>query len=160
MGLRREGFDKQGAPYEIREQGQECSEELKGMYDEFHPKAESQGLPPAKESDRISWVEHLLATGWNFLCRQEGKVVGHSAIIPDRIRSDGEYIVFVLQPYRNKGLGSALTEIGMEKARHEGLHVVWLTVEAFNFRAIRVYRKSGFRFVDEGNGERAMILQL
>lgn len=158
--LHREGLDKHGASYEIREHGAERFEDLVGMYDEFSPKAMSQGLPPPGDMDRRLWVEQLIARGWNFLCEQDGKVVGHCAILPDARRADGEYIVFVLRPYRNKGLGTVLTEVAIEKARQQGITVVWLTVEAFNFRAIKVYKKAGFRFIDEGERERAMMLKL
>lgn len=160
VNLHLEGLDKQGNPYEIREHGVERLDDLVGMYDEFSPKAMSQGLPPPGAVDRRLWVEQLLARGWSFLCEQDGKVVGHCAVIPDMKRADGEYIVFVLQPYRNKGLGTVLTEVAVEKARQQGIKVVWLTVEAFNFRAIKVYRKAGFQFVDEGERERVMMLRL
>jgi len=160
MNLHVEGLDKQGSPYEIREHGAERFEDLVDMYDEFSPKAMSQGLPPPGETDRRLWVERLLAKGWNFLCEQDAKVVGHCAILPDTERADAEYIVFVLHPYRNKGLGTVLTQAAVDKARQEGIKVIWLTVEAFNFRAIKVYRKSGFQFVDEGERERAMMLRL
>lgn len=158
--LRVECVDKTGHPFEVREQGAECCDELVRMYDCFTPKAMSQGLPPSDDQDRRRWVQRLIESGWNFVCRQDGEIVGHAAIIPDFDRADGEYIVFVLQPFRNKGLGTALTETAVKKARAHRLAHVWLTVEAFNFRAIKVYRKSGFEFCDEADRERAMVLRL
>jgi RimJ/RimL family protein N-acetyltransferase len=57
-------------------------------------------------------------------------------------------------------LGTELTAVAVQKARELGLKRLWLTVEAFNFRAIRVYRKVGFQFCDEGERERTMVLGL
>jgi len=130
------------------------------MYENFHPRAISQGLPPERNEDLNRWVSRLLDTGWNFLCKQDGVIVGHAAVLPDTGKSDGEYVVFVLQAFRNKGLGTVLTEMAMQKARNAGLDTMWLTVEAFNFRAIKVYKKVGFEFCDEGERERTMVLRL
>ncbi len=41
-----------------------------------------------------------------------------------------------------------------------GLKSIWLTVEALNFRAIKLYKKMGFEFADSGERERTMILEL
>jgi RimJ/RimL family protein N-acetyltransferase len=153
-------IDKMGCPFEVR-----CCDikhllELNRMYDEFSPKAVSQGLPPALEELRRRWVKQLIDTGENFVAWKEGKAVGHCALIVDRQREDGEYIIFVDQPYRNRGLGTELTDVAVRRARELGLKRLWLTVEAFNFRAIRVYRKVGFQFCDELQRERTMVLEL
>lgn len=152
--------DKQGRPFEVHERGVDCRDHLIQMYEVFFPRAISQGLPPSEDLDLHRWVCRLLDTGWNFLCYQDRKAVGHAAVIPDLDRGDGEYVVFVLQPYRNRGLGTVLTETAMRKARRNSLHTMWLTVEAFNFRAIRVYKKVGFAFCDECERERTMVLRL
>ncbi len=153
-------IDKEGRPFEVEERSVDCLPHLMHMYENFFPRAISQGLPPASEDDLKGWVRRLLESGWNFLCRQDGVIVGHAAVLPDLDKADGEYVVFVLQAYRNKGLGTVLTEMAMRKARSGGLHTMWLTVEAFNFRAIKVYKKVGFEFCDEGERERTMVLRL
>lgn len=153
-------IDKMGCRFEVQCSGIEQLSELTKMYDEFSPKAVSQGLPPIMEEQRHKWVVRLIETGENFIAWQEGKAVGHCALILDRKREDGEYIIFVDQPYRNRGLGTELTAVAVQKARELGLKRLWLTVEAFNFRAIRVYRKVGFQFCDEGERERTMVLGL
>jgi ribosomal protein S18 acetylase RimI-like enzyme len=86
--------------------------------------------------------------------------VGHAALVPEIGRVDAEYIIFVDQPYRNRGLGSSLTVFAVDYARQKGLESIWLRVESYNFRAIKVYRKAGFRFLDEGERERTMTLNL
>ena len=120
----------------------------------------SQGLPPAKQEVRDEWIVRLAEFGRNCLAWADGEPVGHSAVIPDFNRGDGEYIVFVREPYRNRGIGTALTELTLELSRSIGLTRVWLTVEAFNFRAIRLYLNAGFTLVDEFERERTMILRL
>jgi diamine N-acetyltransferase len=153
-------IDKMGCPFEVRECGDEHGAALTEMYDGFSPKGESQGLPPADDDERRHWVEKLLAGARNFVARQDGKVVGHSALIPDLDRRDGEYIIFVSREYRNRGLGAALTAMAADTARELGLNRIWLTVEAYNFRAIKLYRQTGFVFLDHGDRERIMALQL
>lgn len=159
-GQRFERIDKMCCPFEVRCCGIEQLPELTKMYDEFSPKAITQGLPPALEEHRHRWVRHLMETGENFIAWKEDKFVGHCALILDPKRGDGEYIIFVDKPYRNRGLGTELTAVAVQRAQELGLQRLWLTVEAFNFRAIRVYRKVGFQFCDEGERERTMVLEL
>ncbi len=158
--LRVEGLDKQNCPYEAVECDRESQEAIVSMYEVFSPKAIAQGLPPAGAEDCRNWVCALLDGGENFLVRVEGRVVGHAVLITDMERGDAEYIVFVLEDFRNRGLGSILTSLAMEKASRIGLKTVWLTVEAYNFRAIRVYKKAGFQFYGDCDRERTMMLSL
>lgn len=130
------------------------------MYDSFVPKAVTQGLPPADHKARSIWVQGLLRDGENFIARQESYVVGHCSLILDESRRDAEYLIFVSNAFRNRGLGTGLTEMAVEKGRELGLKSIWLTVEALNFRAIKLYKKIGFVFCDTGERERTMILRL
>lgn len=140
--------------------GSEIFAALARMYDQFSRMAVSQGLPPPKEEIRHKWIEGLLAGAKNFVALDGDEVVGHSALIPDMERKDGEYIIFVSEAYRNRGVGTELTAIAVKKARELGLDLIWLTVESFNFRAIKLYRKTGFIFTDQGERERTMVLRL
>ena len=130
------------------------------MYDSFTPKAVTQGLPPADSKARLAWVQGLLDEGENFIAKQEGKVVGHCSLIPEESRRDGEYLIFVSNPFRNRGLGTGLTKMAVAEGLEMGLECIWLTVEALNFRAIKLYKKIGFVFCDAGERERTMILRL
>jgi len=156
----KEYLDRLQCPFAAGECGRAGRDDLILLYEEFYPKAVTQGLPPAGDLDRMKWIDGLLASGWNFLARQDGKASGHSALLPDLQRGDAEYIIFVIQRCRNRGLGTVLTAIALETARARGLHTVWLTVESINFRAIRLYRRAGFQFCDEGERERTMSLRL
>lgn len=130
------------------------------MYDGVVPKGQVQGLPPTGSEARRAWVARLFEMGENFLAWHEGKVIGHSCLILDPDREDAEFLIFVHQNFWRKGIGSELTRRVIDRARHLGLKSVWLTVEALNFRAIRLYLKSGFVFCDVGERERTMILNL
>ncbi|MEW5722905.1 MAG: GNAT family N-acetyltransferase [Thermodesulfobacteriota bacterium] len=159
-GGRQSFQDKTGALFELgpcRPGEDKC---LQDMYEVFTPKKVGQGLPPEDSAVCRTWVESLLGRAENFLVWDGDQVVGHSAFIPDHDRRDAEYIIFVLDPFRSRGLGSRLTAAAVEKARRLGLTRLWLTVEAHNFRAIRLYRKYGFVFRDQGGWERIMMLEL
>jgi len=153
-------IDKLGSPFDAGYANIRQLDELTMMYDAFFPKSVSQGLPPSDEGARRQWVHKLLTSGENFLSWSEGKVVGHCALVTDLERGDAEYIIFVDQPYRNRGIGTELTRLALARAKELGLTTLWLTVEAFNFRAVRLYRRAGFQFVDEGERERTMVLHL
>ena len=130
------------------------------MYDGFVPKGQVQGLPPTGSEARRAWVRRLFDTGENFLAWHCGKVIGHCCLILDPRHEDAEYLIFVHQDFWRRGIGTELTRRVIDRARHLGLKSVWLTVEALNFRAIRLYRRSGFLFCDTGERERTMLLKL
>lgn len=152
--------DKHGEPFEVCECGPDSAHQIKALYEAFGRYAISQGLPPAQKALRERWVDRLVEFGRNFLAWRTGRAVGHSAVIPDYDRMDGEYIIFVCEGFRNRGLGAGLTQMSIETARSMGLMRLWLTVESFNFRAIRLYRNSGFVSVGRGETELTMILRL
>jgi len=131
-----------------------------GMYDGFVPKGQVQGLPPTGNEERRAWVKQLFETGEHFLAWREGKVIGHCCLILDPRHEDAEYLIFVHQDFWRRGIGTELTRRVIDRARQLGLKSVWLTVEALNFRAIRLYRRVGFLFCDAGERERTMILNL
>jgi hypothetical protein len=95
--------DKAGCEFEVGRCDLESSSDIKKMYDGFARLAISQGLPPAEKQIRARWVDKLLEFGRNFLVWADGNAVGHAAIIPDFDRSDGEYVIFVSEPFRNRG---------------------------------------------------------
>ncbi len=153
-------LDKRGSPFEVAACTEKDRAALVEMYECFTPKGVSQGLPPTLAETRREWVDRLCAQGENFLAWCGERVVGHACLIPDLARGDAEFLIFVSQEYRNRGLGAELTRMAVEKARALGLAGIWLTVEAFNFRAIALYKKFGFEFCDECDKERTMILKL
>ncbi|MCP3868630.1 MAG: GNAT family N-acetyltransferase [Gammaproteobacteria bacterium] len=65
----------------------------------------------------------------------------------DLLNRSAEYGVFLgPQNIRGQGLGSETTRLMLDYAFHElNLHRVWLTVFAFNRRAVRCYTQCGFK---------------
>jgi RimJ/RimL family protein N-acetyltransferase len=157
---RRRCVDKLGAAFDVTYGTLGDRSALAAMYDRFVPKAMTQGLPASDDAARFEWVTMLLETGENFLAWQEGVVIGHSSLIVDSGKGDGEYLIFMDQSCRRRGIGTILTRLAVERARDLKLHTIWLTVEALNFRAIKLYQKMGFVFCDVGERERTMTLEL
>jgi len=151
--------DKTGCTFESSACRAEDARCVLEMYDLFVPKKASQGLPPENAQTRHEWVKNLLERGENFLVWQGGEVVGHAALVPDFISKDAEFLIFVRQPYRGRGLGSVLTKAAVDRAKDLGLELVWLTVESYNFWAIGLYKKYGFIFCEDQGWDRMMLLR-
>jgi len=152
--------DKTGCTLELAACGADDAGCVLEMYDLFVPKKASQGLPPENAQTRQEWVKKLLERGENFLVRKDEEVVGHAVLVPDFISKDAEFLIFVRQPYRGRGLGSTLTAAAVDRAKELGLELVWLTVESYNFWAIGLYKKYGFVFCEDQGWDRMMILRL
>ncbi len=156
------GTDHEDTSPKVREYRPEDYDGLVGMYDEFRPKGMFQGMPPRNRGVRMAWINGLVGDGINFLAWSRGNVIGHVVIMPDYRLNDVEYLIFVGQASRGMGVGKELTRVAIEKARDLGLSNVWLTVDAYNFRAIKLYRRFHFEFKEEhcSASERTMILKL
>jgi RimJ/RimL family protein N-acetyltransferase len=155
-------IDKKGCAFEVRAYTLEDYPYLERMYDRFSPKAKFQGMPPFDKGVRQNWLNQLIENGYNFLAWMGEEVIGHVVILPDFDKRDAEYLIFVSQDYRGLGVGKALTHAALEKARFLDLRTVWLTVDAYNFKAVRLYRKAGFRSCEgyDAATERMMVLDL
>jgi RimJ/RimL family protein N-acetyltransferase len=154
-------IDKGGHPFEVRPFETGGYPYLEEMYDGFSPKGAFQGMPPFDKEACVNWIAQLIKNAENFLAWREGRVIGHVALIPDFKKGDAEYLIFVNQSNRGRGVGTELTRTAIEKAKALGLTVIWLSVNRYNFRAVRLYRKFGFQFrgcLDLS--ERMMILEL
>jgi len=155
-------IDKTGSPFEVRSFKPEEKPFLEEMYDVFTPKATFQGIPPEDRGVRLRWIEGLIRGGENLLAWQGEKVVGHVVILPDFVQYDAEYLIFVSQHHRGRGVGKELTHTAIRNARDLGLKTVWLTVDSYNFRAIKLYKNAGFELHEDQSlaTERVMILKL
>ena len=150
--------DKKGCAFEVRAYTSEGFSDLLAMYDVFKPKVKFQGMPPLEKNACIKWIQGLIDAGENFLAWRDDKVVGHVVVLPDFNKGDAEYLIFVDQFNRGVGVGTALTRAAIKKAEELGLKTVWLTVDAYNFRATKLYKKCGFIFCKayESPSERMM----
>lgn len=153
-------IDKKGTPFEVR---MGCSDDLPGlcvMYDGFSPKGKFQGVPPVEHNACRDWIGKLVRRGFGFLALRGDRVIGHLVIIPDTGRMEGEYLIFVDQKERNRGVGTRLTEAAVQYAKNMGLRCLWLTVGTYNFPAIALYLKFGFRFSDQDRFESERTMRL
>ena len=134
-------------------------ERLVEMYKSFEPKRVAQGLPPPDVPRITCWLEQLQANSHALLAWDGKKVVAHTLLCP--IRQDAvEFTIFVLQGYREEGLGTILSELTLAWALEMGLSKVFLTTELSNYRAIGLFRKLGFRTTSREGDECEMRLDL
>ena len=77
----------------------------------------------------------------------DGQIVGMLHIEASR-HGFGELGMLVDRDWRGRGVGSALVQAAISRARGQGLHKLCLEVFAHNTAAIALYRKSGF--IEEG----------
>lgn len=152
--------DKTGSQYELAECRNRDFSSLMDMYDLFSPRPASQGLPPVQTEACQKWVKDLVNVGDNFLTWCDKKVIGHAALIPDLNKGDCEFVIFIDQLYRNRGIGTELSRLVISRAKTLGLKSVWATVEIHNIRAMSLCKKLGFEFCDTDDCERIMALRL
>lgn len=138
--------DKRGGSFLVREYRPADRPALEAMYADFEPKRGAQGLPPAGAEPLRRWLDRVLARGAHLVVEVEGRVLGHAMLIP---MDDGgaELANFLHQSIRNRGIGTALNRLIVERAREEGYRRVWLCVEPSNRAALRSYEKAGFRLL-------------
>jgi RimJ/RimL family protein N-acetyltransferase len=154
----RDCIDKKGTAFRIGRGEEKDLSPLLEMYSVFSPKPASQGLPPPDPQGCFNWLRSLFEAAENFLAWRQGKVIGHAALVPDFLRRDAEFLIFVDWSFRNRGIGTALTRVAVDRAKALGLQTVWLTVETYNLRAIGLYRRVGFTFRNRDECERTMVL--
>jgi len=155
-------IDKKGNPFTVRRYNPRDYAKLSSMYDAFSPKARFQGMPPYEKIPREKWLKKLILGGENLLAWQKIKVIGHVVILPDFKKHDAEYLIFIIQSNRGIGIGSALTQTAINRAENLGLNSIWLMVDAYNFRATKLYKKFGFSFSDvyRSASERMMVYSI
>ena len=155
-----ERIDKAGEPFEVSLCAEDNLHLLMDMYEVFSPRPASQGLPPKDPEVCRKWVQDLLSTGENIVARRDGEILGHASLIQDPRGESAEFVIFVHQMYRNRGIGTVLTAAAIERAKELDLKSVWLTVSLSNYLAIKLYRKLGFQYCDMDDCERVMVIGL
>jgi RimJ/RimL family protein N-acetyltransferase len=152
--------DKIGRVFEVLPWEKQEPARLRIFYEEFEPKGEYQGIPPAQKRPRYSWIKGLLANWHNFLILEGDRVIGHVAISPVE-GSLQELIIFLNQDYRGQGIGSEALGAIQGWLKQKGFGRLWLTVQNTNMTAIRCFRKVGFQFTSPPlEPEREMVLDL
>jgi RimJ/RimL family protein N-acetyltransferase len=153
--------DKYGEPFEVRVFSSKDFSLLEGMYDNFSPKGRFQGLPPIQKTERDMWIVRLIKEGVNYLALREETVIGHAVMLPDLNNSSAECLIFVHQANRGIGIGTILIQAAIMQAEKIPITRLWLIIDAHNIRAMRLYKKCGFCFLDKHpwESERLMYYQ-
>ena len=112
-----------------------------GLY--FH---RNEGLPDLKTAQK--WYREHVEAGMTFVTARVGnKIVGGASLEPGRGKASHRAIlgIYLQKEFRNMGIGTRLMKTALETARERNFEIIWLMVFASNQRAIRLYKKLGFR---------------
>jgi RimJ/RimL family protein N-acetyltransferase len=148
-----------GRELEVRPYGREDFGALVQMYKTFEPKRVAQGIPPPDVPRIAHWLDRLAQKSQALLAWEGDKVVAHTILCP--MPADAvEFTIFVHQDYREEGLGTALSRLTLDWALQMGFARAYLTTETSNFRALRLFRKLGFRTTSSYSDEVEMKIDL
>lgn len=129
------------------------------MYKSFEPKRVAQGLPPPDVPRIAHWLDRLEQKSQALLAWDGDKVVAHTILCP-MPAGCVEFTIFVHQNYREEGLGTVISRHTLSWAQDAGYSHAYLTTEISNFRALRLFRKLGFRTTSSYGDEVEMKLEL
>jgi GNAT superfamily N-acetyltransferase len=114
--------------------------ELNRRWIEEHFELEPRDLELLAEPER-----EILARGGHVLCAVRGaRVVGVCALLRDGQRFELAKMA-VDEEVRGRGIGRALLEAALARARREGARGVWLRTSPLLGAAFALYERSGFR---------------
>ena len=130
---------------EIRELVAADREPLLDMYRSFDLLGVAQGLPPRTEEAREDWVDHILAEDHSLgAWSEEGRLMGHVFLAFSDF-GVAELAAFVHQDFRQRRLGTTLTQKLIEWAGTHQIRRVWALVASDNLPALRLLKRCGFR---------------
>ncbi|MDH4583838.1 N-acetyltransferase [Pseudomonas sp. BN415] len=101
-------------------------------------------------ANRRAWLAERAAAGFPVLVavNQAGDVLGYASYGTWRtiegFRHTVEHSVYVRSDQRGQGLGPALMQALIERARKAGLHVMVAAIESENAASIRLHERLGF----------------
>ena len=151
---------KVGLDIDIREYQIENHQGMLAMYDDFEPKGLAMGLPPPDDQVRRKWINDIIKTFYNFIALHKERIIGHAAIDILRTKASPEYLIFLHQDFRSRGIGTEFTLTVREICKKIGCRHVWITVSSANTRAVHMFKRVGFKFRGPIGIEREMALDL
>ncbi len=107
-------------------------------------------LAPVSLEDRRAWFQERRLRGYPVLVALEGdRLLGFASYGDFRV-GEGygrtvEHSIYVDAEARGRGLGTALLEALVERARAAGLHALVGGIDAANEGSIRLHERAGFR---------------
>jgi L-amino acid N-acyltransferase len=107
---------------------------------------------PSTLEERLAWLESRRAGGFPVLVAElDGEVIGFASYGDWRARWGYRYTVehsvHVDAAHRGRGVGRALVEALLARARAAGVHVMIGGIDAENLGSIRFHRRLGFEQV-------------
>ncbi|WP_424005069.1 GNAT family N-acetyltransferase (plasmid) [Haloarcula salina] len=129
------------------------------MYASLGAESRTMGIPPADEDALRRWLTAIVSDGWSLLATRDDRIVGHAAVIPEG-DSEPEFVVFVLDGQRGRGIGTELVRQVLAYAEGRDHERLVLDVSPENERAITVYQNVGFETVERTGMSRTMELPL
>ena len=97
--------------------------------------------PPVDVAERAAAFAR--SVDGSLVAAADGTIVGMIHIEASR-HGFGEFGMLVDRAWRGRGVGSALVQAAIDRARGQGLHKLCLEVFPHNTAAIALYRKCGF----------------
>jgi L-amino acid N-acyltransferase YncA len=109
----------------------------------------SYDYQPRSEERQQAWFAAKREADLPVLVAQQGSAVaGFASYGPfrawDGYRFTVEHSVYVAEPYRRRGLASALVKALLERAGNQGLHLVVAGIDAANTGSMELHRRLGF----------------
>jgi ribosomal protein S18 acetylase RimI-like enzyme len=150
---------RRGRTFEVRAYSSEDFGALVEMYASFEPKRVAQGLPPPDLPRITHWLDQLKSKSDSLLAMDGKKIVAHTLLCPIS-QTEVEFTIFVLQDYREEGLGTGISQLTLALAAEMGFSKVLLTTEFSNYRAIGLFRKLGFSVKSSYGDECEMRVEL
>lgn len=140
-------FSDDGEPMLVQSYRATDRPSLVAMYLDLADDSRTLGLPPSSRDGIEAWLDHLAAEGWNLVARRAGEIVGHLGTAPadDAVP---EFVVFVHQAVRERGVGRALLRHAIAHAADRGHDGLSLVTDADNRAAIRAFRTVAFEITD------------
>jgi ribosomal protein S18 acetylase RimI-like enzyme len=103
---------------------------------------------PPLEKSRKFVLNNIKNDFPHFVALVDGKLIGWCDIAPDDTRPVFKHIgvlgMAIIAGYRGKGIGKALINTALKKAKSIGLTRIELTVREGNLPALALYKKIGF----------------
>jgi L-amino acid N-acyltransferase YncA len=152
-------FDKHGRKFRLCRLGQRDFEPLVQMYENFEPKGQAGGLPPADAPRLRSWLKQLVSQGINLVAKERSRIVAHAVLSPLN-EQEAEVAVFVHQQYQGIGLGHKLVTCLVTIANLKNFEKVWGLVESENNTIIHINHELGFTTYRISQGSIEMELKL
>lgn len=149
-----------GRKVRLRELRPHDHKNLLRMYAHFDPRRSAFGLPPSGHVLRRRWIENLEHGSLNVIALAGRRIVGHASILDVPGEDFCEFIFFVHQDFRGRGIGTSLAGEICRRALCLGKKRIWLMIASANDEAVAALYRIGFRISGVHGGEYEMELDL